>query len=74
MLSVCLCVCASVARARGAISNDAVPLVLVLLLLLTMTSGSPMGESNAVKSNQSLASLTRLRTRGDAGTVARSSS
>jgi len=67
-------VCVSVARARGAISNDAVPPVLVLLLLLTMTSGSPMGESNAVKSNQSLASLTRLRTRGDAGTVARSSS
>ena len=70
VLSVCLSVC----RARGAISNDAVPPVLVLLLLLTMTSGSPMGESNAVKSNQSLASLTRLRTRGDAGTVARSSS
>ena len=70
-LSVCLL---SVCRARGAISNDSVPPVLVLLLLLTMTSGSPMGESNAVKSNQSLASLTRLRTRGDAGTVARSSS
>ena len=71
-MSVCLSL--SVARARGAIRNDALVLVLLLVLLLTMTSGSPMGESNAVKSNQSLASLTRLRTRGDAGTVARSSS